>query len=1079
MPTSLQSDAVTILLQLSKTIVSVRERKELLATIFRELKAHLPIDDTAILILDKTGQYWQDWTIRDNDQETEGNILLQQLGYGRWIPLDRWMAYSLQQAGIISVKQFQEQYPEHPFRVILWEFGVRDMLHVPLVYKGKPLGVLMLDAKSEGAYQPAHLSLVQLVADLIAVAVANILANEEILAREREKSALLAITEAISRTQNRKQLLRVVYEHIKNVFPFDNAGLFVIDEPKDLFYELLDTESIDDELQYKLTAGGLLGPWPLSASLSDSWWMQPQPLIRSLAEEADRHRHHPGATQFEAGLAYGLKQFIGGPLFANGRKIGAICFNSRQEQAYSSAHIPVFTQISNQVAVAVASILANEEIREREREKTLLLEINATISASTTLTELLHRFDHLLKPVFQHTDAGVTVVSKDRLTFTDYYALYADEIPSTTRSKELNQQNSRLGLVTFPFPGSLVEYAMSQPPMLGQLTDVLPLGYDAPYIEAELQAGLRYFLTAPMTVSGQTYGLLILLFTEAHKPTARHLSLFSQLTDTIAVALANILANEEIREREREMALQLAVRNGLAEGTDWEQKFLAMVKALQPHIPFDYCIVGVQTDGQTRYGYSFYRTGADEYQTLLPPDFFRLSGLSPERFAQLRQQADYTRPLLLNGEALSLYVKKDELKRLICQTFRLQSHLLLPIPLTQDGQLILAFYARHDDTYRSAQLNLGLKLGASIALTMDRLLAYEQVAALSEQLKQENTYLQEEVNTNYRFEEIVGTSQAMRDIFHKVSLVGPLNSTVIILGESGTGKELIARAIHQASPRHVKPLIKINCAALPTQLIESELFGHEKGAFTGAVERRIGKFELSHESTIFLDEIGELPLELQAKLLRVLQEKEFERLGSNKVIKADVRVLAATNRNLEKEVAEGRFRADLYFRLNVYPIKLPPLRERREDISLLALHFCQKLSKKLGKPISGLSNGAIRELQAYHWPGNIRELEHVMERAAIESVGDTIKNLALIKRPDDTPTVVIHPAFQLKSYDDHERELILNTLRHCNGRIRGAGGAAQILKVKATTLEARMKKLGIRREFAVGEGTDAAQAPKS
>jgi transcriptional regulator with GAF, ATPase, and Fis domain len=259
-------------------------------------------------------------------------------------------------------------------------------------------------------------------------------------------------------------------------------------------------------------------------------------------------------------------------------------------------------------------------------------------------------------------------------------------------------------------------------------------------------------------------------------------------------------------------------------------------------------------------------------------------------------------------------------------------------------------------------------------------------------------------------------------------------------------------------------LIKVNCAALPAQLIESELFGHEKGSFTGATDKRTGKFELANGSTIFLDEIGELPLELQAKLLRVLQEKEIERIGGEKSIKVDVRIIAATNRNLENEVAAGKFRSDLYYRLNIYPVELPPLRERKEDIPLLASFFLQKLSNKLGKKITSISPGAMEELVANDWPGNIRELEHTIERSMLLTSGKTITNLHLSK-----PVIIEAPpsktTFSPKTLANNEKELIVRTLKHTRGKIRGAGGAAELLDILPTTLEARMKKLGIKKEF--------------
>lgn len=309
--------------------------------------------------------------------------------------------------------------------------------------------------------------------------------------------------------------------------------------------------------------------------------------------------------------------------------------------------------------------------------------------------------------------------------------------------------------------------------------------------------------------------------------------------------------------------------------------------------------------------------------------------------------------------------------------------------------------------------------------------------------------------------ELVGMigGKSLQPILDQLIQVAPTDATVLLTGETGTGKELFARAVHQASGRNRKAMVKVNCAALPAQLIESELFGHERGAFTGALQRRIGKFEMANGGTLFLDEIGEMPLELQAKLLRALQEKEIERLGGNTPIKIDVRIIAATNKILEQEVREGRFRMDLYYRLLVFPIHLPPLRERQEDIPTLIQYFLQKAAAHYRKSAKKIRSNMLEILKKYSWPGNIRELEHLVERAVILSTGETIdievpKNPLLPASSDNSP-----PALQ--SLAEAERAAILRALEYSNGRIRGPQGAAEILQIKPTTLEARMKKLGI------------------
>ncbi len=311
---------------------------------------------------------------------------------------------------------------------------------------------------------------------------------------------------------------------------------------------------------------------------------------------------------------------------------------------------------------------------------------------------------------------------------------------------------------------------------------------------------------------------------------------------------------------------------------------------------------------------------------------------------------------------------------------------------------------------------------------------------------------------NESIEGIIGKSKVLQDVVEKVRVVAPTETSVLVVGESGTGKEKIAHSVHELSDRKDQPIVIVNCAALPLSLIESELFGHEKGSFTGANTQRIGKFEQANNGTIFLDEIGELPLDSQVKLLRVLQEKEIERLGGNKTFKVNVRIVAATNRSLEKEVAEGRFRLDLYYRLNVFPIELPPLRERKEDIELLANFFLNKYATASRRNISSISKNALEQLLHYKWPGNIRELEHLIERSVLLAKTTEIENFELPKSVEQSAEP-FHG--QLKSMEEMERDHIMNALESCGGKVSGIGGAAELLKIQPQTLYSKMKKLGI------------------
>jgi formate hydrogenlyase transcriptional activator len=410
---------------------------------------------------------------------------------------------------------------------------------------------------------------------------------------------------------------------------------------------------------------------------------------------------------------------------------------------------------------------------------------------------------------------------------------------------------------------------------------------------------------------------------------------------------------------------------------------------------------------------------------------------------------------------------------------QLGMHSICDLPLTTARQRLgaLAFLSKQLAAYDSADVDFLQLVANQVAVAVENALAFDCIEKLKEKLTQEKVYLEEEIRTEHNFDEIVGESAALRRVLKEVETVAPTDSTVLIRGETGTGKELIARALHQLSPRRDRTFVKLNCAAIPTGLLESELFGHEKGAFTGAISPKVGRFELAHQGTLFLDEVGDIPPELQPKLLRVLQEQEFERLGSTRTVRVDVRLVAATNRDLAQMAANGQYRNDLYYRLNVFPVVLPPLRERREDIPRLVRHVAQKVARRMGRQIETVPTEAMDVLVAYPWPGNVRELENVIERAVILSAGSTLHiNLGDLNARDqksevsgrksvvgDQRTSEFRPPTPGSTLADAERDHIIGILRETGWVLGGPNGAAARLAMKRTTLQSKMKKLGISR----------------
>ncbi len=389
----------------------------------------------------------------------------------------------------------------------------------------------------------------------------------------------------------------------------------------------------------------------------------------------------------------------------------------------------------------------------------------------------------------------------------------------------------------------------------------------------------------------------------------------------------------------------------------------------------------------------------------------------------------------------------------------MRSGCVLPLTTAQRRVGAIALASFQASAYDEANLDFLQQVAHQVAVAVDNALAFQQIAELKDKLAVEKLYLEEELRTEHNFEEIIGQSPALTAVLESVRRVAPTDASVLITGETGTGKELIARALHSASKRQGQPFIKLNCAALPAGLVESELFGHERGAFSGALARRIGRFELADGGTLFLDEVGEIPAEVQVKLLRVLQDREFERVGGSATIRVDVRVVAATNRDLLKAVREQKFREDLYYRLNVFPLHLAPLRERKEDIPLLVRFLVTKFAARVGKRLDAVSQPTMDRLRAYSWPGNVRELENILERAVILATGP-----ALDLDPDPLSAPKLAPAPEPRpSLETVERDYILKVLQESNWVIDGPRGAAGVLGIHPNTLRNRLKKLGIAR----------------
>lgn len=521
-----------------------------------------------------------------------------------------------------------------------------------------------------------------------------------------------------------------------------------------------------------------------------------------------------------------------------------------------------------------------------------------------------------------------------------------------------------------------------------------------------------------------------------------------------ALDIAVYRHENQLESSERQTALiQKKAAEILASTASREQQLLQMASSIQPYIPFEFLSVGLKQEKDEDFNEtSFLRIGFDDYQLIGNRELMMITNCKQHELVKLKGNDPAELLATWYDETeLDVLLEKPSLKKLMAGIYALKSHLSLPLTLNNGKTCYFNFYSRRPDAYHADHVALCNR----IQQPLTRFMNHNSAAGPSVKVQ---TSIADQSNP---FSGIIGSSHLLLNVFDQVMQVAQADASVLILGESGTGKEKIAERIHSLSPRKSKPFIRINCAALPASLIDSELFGHEKGAFTGALDRKIGRFEQAHTGSIFLDEIGELPLESQSKLLRVLQEKEIERIGGSKTIKTDVRIIAATNRNLDKEVAEGRFRLDLFYRINVFPVVMPALRERKEDIPALAEHFLKIYAHKTAKAVKGISPQVLESMMQYHWPGNIRELENLIERNVLLTRDDTINNMVL---PNQHAVIISQT--DITTMRDGERAHILGALKKCNGKIWGEGGAASLLNLPPTTLNSKMKKLGIRKDAA-------------
>jgi len=715
-----------------------------------------------------------------------------------------------------------------------------------------------------------------------------------------------------------------------------------------------------------------------------------------------------------------------------------------------TAGIPVTNDVNRYDTIVHIS----QELQRQNDRLQLLLNLTTRITSSLDLREVLRAIAANIREVI-HADA-VTVSLPDAPS--GKFRVFAVDFP---HGKGVIKEEL---LVT---PSAAAKQAMD---------DLKPVVFDVrereelapePYDVAAAE-GVRIACLIPLVNRGRALGILSILRATETLFTLEDVDFLSRASGQIAIAVENALAFQEVSSLGARLQLLLNLTNRISSNLEFPE----LLRAIAANIR------GVmQADAA---GVAFFDDASDKSRIYVV-DFPNAKGFVKEEIVVTPGRA-LKRAW---GSSKAVIVNTNDREELGPEVYGmvvaegLDAHCLIPLVSRGRPVGVLIVARRRQTLFTTEDVDFLTRASGAIAIAIENALAYREISELKDKLAQEKLYLEEEIRSDSGFERIIGRSAALKRVLQLVETVAPSDSTVLLLGETGTGKELVARAIHERSQRKNRTFVKLNCAAIPTGLLESELFGHEKGAFTGAITQKIGRLELADQGTLFLDEVGDIPSEIQPKLLRALQEREFERLGSTHTRKVNVRLVAATNRDLQKMVAEREFRSDLFYRLNVFPIRIPPLRERKEDIPLLVSFFVQKFAKQMQKEIESVPSAVMKGLTAWEWPGNIRELENFIERAVILTRGKALEVPLTELRKAETETAMDAVVVKKKptarkanssrpdinagaeEYERKQREEIIQALTACKGHVGGADGAAIRLGINRTTLMYRMRKLGI------------------
>jgi formate hydrogenlyase transcriptional activator len=853
------------------------------------------------------------------------------------------------------------------------------------------------------------------------------------------------VSEAIATHRDLRALFRDLARRLPAIVSFEFIALFLHDSERNLMrVHMLGTAEADS-----IPPGMEI---PLDEGFSGIVFTTQQPVIIGGPKEAERFPRTV-ALMGETGVA----SFCMLPLTTIVRRLGTIGFGSSRQDAFTRRDVEFLQQVAAQIAVAVDNVLhdesatrAEQELRDERDRLRLLLAVSEVIASRRDLDELFGDLAQLLPRIVPFDYINLVLHDPVR----NLMRLHLLAVPEESKVKpgiEFPIDESSGGFVWKTQQSLMVEDTSAD--------DRFPA--TTPLLR---ENGVQSYCVVPLTTALRRLGAMGFGSLQKRAYQAHEIGFMQEVAKQVAVAVDNVLHDESARIAKQQLArerdrlqLLLEVNNAVVSHLDMDAVFASVSASLQRVVQHDGCSLLLYEPETGHYRCHVLRV--DKNESFVEEGQADSAAKSPGCAAF----SSGTPAVFTEADLVALAGESKVARHLLAEGVKS----FCSIPLESHERMLgtLNVGRFRADAFAPEDVELLNQVAQQVAIAVENGLAYREIAELKEKLNEEKLYLEGEIRTEHNFEEIVGDSAALKHVLRQVEIVAPTDSTVLIQGETGTGKELVARAIHNLSGRRGRTFVKLNCAAIPTGLLESELFGHEKGAFTGAIAQKIGRFELANGGTLFLDEVGDIPPDLQSKFLRVLQEQEFERLGSTRTIRVDIRLVAATNRDLAEMIAQNQFRSDLYYRLNVFPIMNPPLRERGDDIPALVHYFTRKFARRMNKAIDTIPTEAMTALSGYHWPGNIRELENFIERAVILSRGSSLAApLTELRQRRGASTE--SNGKPLSTLEEAEREHIRQALQQANWLVGGPSGAAARLGMKRTTLQSRMAKLGIERPAA-------------